>query len=334
MDLLLGRYPIDYRSEVLSVVMPVLRQGDSVCLVGLAGVGKSNLVHFIKQPEVKAHYWPAEEAEKTHILALSCGPGSQPADEVFEDMLMQALLAAQALEGPAFAPQINAAPWHVLREVLNRVCQQHGQRVVFLFDEFESLIAHQPAEFFERLRILRDDHRATGRLVYMVITHRLPHRTPNPSNFGASKFFELLRNGIYPLPPYRERDASLMLDVLLQRREPVPFSAQDRARLIAFSGGHSDLLKAIFYEIYPTLNASAHLLLKLAENSTGVRSSCEHIWTHLHPEEQVALRRLVSGNSVDPAMMQFLRYRGLLQSGSELTFFSPLFQQYTAHLTT
>lgn len=332
MDLLLGRYPIDYRSEVLSAIMPLLRQGDCVCLVGLAGVGKSNLVHFLRQPEVKVHYWPAEEADKTHILALSCGPGSQPADEIFEDMLMQALLVVNKLEGHAYAPQISAAPWHVLREVLNHLCQHHGQRVVFLFDEFESLIGHQMAEFFERLRSLRDDHRATGRLVYLTITHRLPHRTPNPNGFGASKFFELLRNGIYPLPPYRERDASVMLDVLLQRRDPVPISDQDRARLIAFSGGHSDLLKAIFYEIYPTLNASAHLLLKLTENSTGVRSSCEHIWSHLHPEEQDALRRLVSGGAVDPTMMQFLRYRGLLHANPTASFFSPLFQQFVASL--
>jgi hypothetical protein len=332
MDLLLGRYPIDYRSEVLSAIMPLVRQASCACLVGLAGVGKSNLVHFMQQPEVKAHYWPAAEAEQTHVLALSCGPGSQPAEEVFEDMLMPLLLVANDLEGRAVEPSLNAAPFHVLREVLNLVCQHHGQRVVFIFDEFESLIAHQPAEFFERLRSLRDDHRATGRLVYVVITHRLPHLAPNPSHFRASKFFELLRNSIYPLPPYRERDAATMLDVLLQRREAVPISNQDRSRLIAFAGGHSDLLKAVFYEIYPTLNASAHLLLKLAENSTGVRSSCEHIWTHLHPEEQAALRRLVGGSPVDPTMMQFLRYRGLLQAGPSPAFFSPLFQQFTAQL--
>lgn len=330
MDLLLGRYPIDYRSEVLSAIMPLLRQGDCACLVGLAGVGKSNLVHFMKQPEVKAHYWPAEEADKTHILTLSCGPGSQPAEQVFEDMLMQVLLIASDLEGHAFEPQLNAAPFYVLRKALNQVCQQHGRRVVFLFDEFESLIAHQPAEFFERLRTLRDDHRATGRLVYVVITHRLPHLTPNPSDFGNSKFFELLRNSIYPLPPYRERDASVMLDVLLQRRDPVPVSDQDRARLIAFSGGHSDLLKAMFYEIYPTLNASAHLLLKLVEKSTGVRSSCEHIWVHLHPEERDALRRLVRSGLVAPPMMQFLHYRGLLQPNPGAGIFSPLFQRFVA----
>lgn len=332
MDLILGRYPIDYRSEVVSVIFPLLRQGDCACLVGLAGVGKSNLVLFMRQPEVKAHYLPDDQADGLHILALSCAPGSQSADEIFQDMLMQLLPVARKLEGHPPEQQTNGSPFHAVREVLDVLCNQHCHKLVFLFDEFESLIAHQQADFFERLRSLRDDHRATGRLVYVVITHRLPHLVQNPSNFREGKFFELLRNGIYPLPPYGDRDALNMLNGLLQRRDPVPITDQDRTRLIVFSGGHSDLLKAVFYGIYPALNASAPLLLGLVENNTGVRSSCEHIWVHLHPEEQDALRQVVCGSPVDPGMMQFLRYRGLLRPGPGSGIFSPLFQQFIAQL--
>jgi len=295
-------------------------------------VGKSNLVHFMEQPEAKAHYLPADEAAFTQILHVSCNPGSQPADSLFKDMLAPLFSLASRLEGQAMDTPVAMSPFHALREVLQVVCQRHQHRVVFILDEFESLISHQPADFFERLRDLRDAHRTTGRVAYVVITHRLPHLAPNNRGFRESKFFELLRNNIYPLPPYRTQDALLMLEVLRQRRNSVSLSEQDRARLIAFSGGHSDLLKAIFFEVYPTPSVSAHQLLKLVESSTGIRSSCEHIWTHLHPEEQEALICLVSGRPIEPAMQQFLHYRGLLQSGASPAFFSPIFQQFTGQI--
>jgi hypothetical protein len=329
MALILGRYPLEYRSEVVSLLMASVQRGDSACVVGIAGTGKSNLVHFLAQAEVKQHYLPAGEASRTHFVPLSCLPGIQPKDSIFEAMNQWAWEIAKGLNqeledrSPA-----GVAPLQVLRGVLRMTGHGLNQRLVFVFDEFECLIRHQSPGFLDDLRTLRDDHRTSGNLVFIVLTHRLPQVVPGLEPLRASKFFGVIRDHIYPLTPYREADSQGMLDFLLQKEgNALRIPAQIRKRLIFFSGGHPALLGALFEELKPEFGVAAFTASTLPEKSR-IRDVCADIWQNLHTEEQVALCAIVQDQAIDPEMKTFLCRRGLLLNNPSSVFFSPLFRGY------
>ncbi len=283
MSLILDRYPIDYRSEVVSRLMPLIQHGESMCLVGLAGVGKSNLATFLQQPEVKAHYLPEPDAKRTEIVYLSCLPGGQPKDEVLSALLLRTWrIAARFEPGRPELPPTDRAPLYVLQNLLEDVCRVRNRRVVYILDEFESLIRHQPPGLFDDFRALRDEHRTSGNVVFVVITNRMPQLIPGPDRFSSGKFFQILRSNIFSLPPYRDTDADSMLDVLLKQAGYSAIDAQDRARLLRFSGGHSWLLAALFKQLAPTFHASARDYLPLVASSGRVNWVCEQIWLSLH----------------------------------------------------
>ncbi len=88
MTLILDRYPIDYRREVVENVFATTASGYSMCLVGLAGSGKSNLVTFTRQPEVVRHYAvDAPTAESTIVCWMSCLQAADSPARFYAEML-------------------------------------------------------------------------------------------------------------------------------------------------------------------------------------------------------------------------------------------------------
>jgi hypothetical protein len=347
MALIQGRYPLEYRSEIVRPLMLAVQQGGSACVVGLAGAGKSNLVHFLEQAEIREQYLPPEEAKRTHFISITCDCGNQGRQKIFEDMLARAWLVAkrEGFDLAASAPT-GASQLPTLRNFLRDLCGTHGQRLIYMFDEFEELIRHEPAGLFDELMALRYDHRASGNLVFLTITHRMPHLVPSRSAFGTSKFFEILRSHIYPLPPYRPDDARYALDAMLRKLDDLEIAPEQREQLIAVSGGHSGLLKAVLMTLSAQTNTvpsgpadrivkghvpSVLKLITLVNDDGPVRSACEHIWTHLHVEEQQALCAIVRHEGAPREMASFLQRRGLLRNCAPLTIFCPLLAEYVRH---
>lgn len=328
MALILDRYPLDYRSEIITRLTPLIQRGESMCLVGLAGVGKSNLATFLQQPEVKANYFKSE-AERTDVVYLSCLPGGQPKDEVLNGLLLRTWrVVSKAKPDLSELPSTDRAPLYALQNLLEDVCRVRNRRVVYVLDEFESLIRHQPPGIFDDFRALRDEHRTSGNVVFIIITNRMPQLVPGPDRFASGKFFQILRNNVFCLPPYRDVDADSMLNVLLKQDGNADIDAQDRARLLLFSGGHSWLLAALFKQLAPTFHASARDYLQLVTSSVRVNWVCEQIWLSLHAEEQQALQAIVRQQPVSEPMLGFLETRGLIRDRNTPVLFSPLFQEY------
>ncbi|MFN3335206.1 MAG: hypothetical protein ACK47M_22115 [Caldilinea sp.] len=172
---------------------------------------------------------------------------------------------------------------------------------------------------------MRDDHRTTGNLVYVLLMHRMPQVVAGSQPFVKSRLFEIVREQIHPLGPYSEEDALAMLDALCAKNS-MTISQANREKLCAFSGGHSGIMRAIFMAIRPHFDIPATKIARLATNDPGVAQACQHLWDHLHPEERFALLELVKGTSPDLAMKEFLIKRGLLKRGSG--FFSIVFEEF------
>lgn len=317
MALILERYPIDYRCEIVGEIMRHIQAGECFVLIGLAGAGKSNLVNFAKEREVIRHYLPAHMSERTHLVLLN-----GRSDGASREKLYQAMLTRVQELGNSEKPRGNAL--NSLRTELKNVCAE--QRVVFVIDEFEHLLQQQSVDFFDELRDLRDDHRTTRNLLFVIVTHRLPHALATAPAFAQSKFFELFRDHYYPLQPYRPSDAATMLDTLTQRANLQPLASETAQKLLTYSGGHSGLLYALFYELTPQFQIGEPKVM-LAK-SQKLREAGATIWSHLHSEEQDALRTLVTGGTIDADTTQFLIRRGLVKRSAPSTIFCPLFEEY------
>lgn len=331
MSLIGGRYPIGYRSALVSELMAVFQHGDSACLVGLAGTGKSNLARFLEDRQVARHYLPGSEADRIHFRRMECSAESTP-DEIYTHMAQH---VQQLLHGLGHAPSKPEVPGETplfrLSGLLKQLCTQEGQRLVFIFDEFERLAHHQQPPFLQGLRSLRDDHRTSRNLAYLLVTHRMPQLiTTQPALGKRGKLFELVREHLYALPPYSETDTQSMIDALVRQRnhKPAQLSQEARALLVNLSGGHSGLLAALFNEFYPDFTRSVQRMLHSAEQPSAIHRASDHIWHHLHAEEQQALQDLVHARPVPNEMVTFLSRRGLVTVKSTPTIFSPLLKEY------
>lgn len=321
MTLILERYPIDYRCEIVGEIMKHIQNGECFAMIGLAGAGKSNLINFAKERDVIRHYLPAELSEGTQLLLLNGRSEGASREKLYQAMLsrLQELGARSEAKGDVL---------NTLRSTLKDVCAQ--RRIVFVIDEFEYLIQRQPIDFFDELRDLRDDHRTTRNLLFLIVTHRLPHAIEEGTAFEKSKLFELFRDHYYPLQPYRQRDGEAMLDVLTQRAKLPTLSVETRQSLLSYSGGHSGLLYALFYEQTPQFQLGEPKAM-LAQ-SQKLRDANDTIWIHLHREEQEALKTLAQGGTLDADMAGFLIKRGLVQKNSPTALFCPLFDAYVRTL--
>lgn len=334
MTMIAGRYPPTYRSEVLEHLMPTVQHGDSACIVGLAGVGKSNLLRFIQQPDVLQRYLPATYARRTHFVCLHCLPGDQPCDQLYISIAQ--LLIDLALRIGLTPPELPDAlgAYRQLHLLLDFLCQKQGQRIVLVLDEFEALLRCQQSEFLESLRSLRDDQTGTNGLVFVVITHILPQLIAQEHPIRRGKFYALVKDHIFPLPAYSRADSDSMLDTLLKQKQ-LPVTRLDlatRANLYALTGGHSGLLKAIFEALHPGLTLARLNGRQLVATNGAVRDICDHIWRHLHRDEQRAVAQAVHGGVLPATTEEYLVRRGLLVRDSPPRLFSQLFAFYVADI--
>lgn len=327
MSLILDRYPFTYRRTTVQSIIKATQEGLSLCLVGLAGVGKSNLVHFLEQPEIHA-LLKREEASRTHFIGIPCAKDIGAPEDVYRS-LSSRLVALERQLGIRIARISEQTAFDDLRNHLKTLCRERNQRIVFILDEFEQLARNQPLELFEALRILRDDHRTTGNLVYVLLTHRMPQVVAGSQPFVKSRMSEIIRGQIHPLGPYNKEDALAMLDALCTKSE-MTISPENRDRLYVFSGGHSGIMRAIFMSIRPHFDIPGTKIVRLSTNEPGVAQACQHLWDHLHAEERSALLGLVRGAPPDLTMKEFLKKRGLLKPDS--VFFSIVFEEFVKNL--
>lgn len=330
------RYPLTFRAEIVSKLMGDIEQGVCACVVGLAGVGKSNLVRFMQKPETVRHYIrSAALADRIHLLSIDCSPGDQPRDELYREMdaCLRELARSKGWPLPAIGQE--ASPYETLRIRLKTFCQERNQRVVFILDEFETVLRKQPSGILEDLRRLRDDHRERANLLFIVITHILPHLVAHNPPLKETKFFELISEHIYGLGPYSRADADSMLDDRLEKKgaDPRVLSPEQRTVLYDLSGGHSRLLRALFDEQYPTFPMTPPDPAQLLQTLPAIRMACQHVWNHLHMDEQRLLRSVATGAAISSVEEAYLLRRGLLRRGaSGAILFSPIFREYVRTL--
>ena len=335
-----GRYTAAYRAVEARQVMGWIKAGESGCLIGLRGAGKSNFLRFVLSHTARQHYlgqgWADFSLVLIDLLALT-----EYAEWAVFELILDRLIAqlASMKISPATNTEIEALHREVTqtrsaltaRQAIERcvamLCLSPARRIVLLLDEFDAVFRKLDPSLFRCLRAIRDAHKDQVSILVIVTNDLTLQRGDLPE---VEHFYRLVSRNVCGLGPYSEADARQMIGHISARRS-IALSAEDTTHLIALCGGHAGLIKASLSLIWSEQQARSleEIASALGDEST-VQAECQKMWDGISDSEQIALGALVNGEAVDPEALRRLKRKGLVRQGQPepLGLFSPLFADY------
>jgi DNA-binding winged helix-turn-helix (wHTH) protein len=333
------RYPPNYRSTEARQVMGWIKAGQSGCLVGLRGAGKSYFLYFLVRQDVRQRYlgpnwadfifvlvdllalteyteWAACELMLDRLLGQLCPPTIEP--KVAEEM--------RALHQEAVRTRDLFTAERALERCVGALCQRPTRRVVLLFSKFDTVFRTLDASLFRCLRAIQNAHK--GQVSYVVaVANYLASLRDDLTQ--VDPFYRLVSRNVCSLGPSDAADASYMIHYESAQRSAA-LSKEDTARLIALSGGHAGLIKAILSLLWDVrYGGKLEELAPALSDEPAVQAECRKVWGSLSEGEQAGLCALVSEGETDPRALRQLAYRGLIRESQSPPFiFSPLFADF------
>ena len=275
------------RENEISQIMGLLRNGQSVSLIGPRRIGKSSLLIHLSRPEVQQA--AGLKSGKTLFLLLDCQElGGSPPEEVYEAICFGLENAAQD-SGLVLKPSNqDSGTYRALDRLLHQISQM-GSSVVVLLDEFELLAAneHLTPYFFARLRGLTTKYG----LAYLTASQRPLFAITAEEEILSSPFFNIFVT--LPLGLYSDEEAHSLFSKRLAGNE-IAFSAELASYLLRLVGPHPFFLHLAGYHTYQAL-ASDKALTKTkfyqldAAIEVEADSHLGYLWQNLSPEEQYTL---------------------------------------------
>jgi len=329
-----SRYLPTYRERELSVCCDYARKGKSLCFVGIAGSGKSNIVKALTQDRaIKARYLLNDEVDTVHFAAVDANTWQGTPQHLWEMMLSALFDASKTLPQPVFDAKITylSDDEKMRRRVqltIDHICQRLDQRLMIILDDFDTVLMQGPLPMLEQFNLFRSAGNRE-RLSYLVFTKRLPHMLGRRFEFETRcKFYDLFRTDIFALEPYTQDDARQMVHHL-NRQLPEPLPNGVLGSMLWLGGGHARLLKVVFdswvKQAPPAGNQIDYFVAQ-----ADVQEECRRVLAGLHPQERAAAIRLAQGQSRgdDDDTLDHLRRRGLLLDIAQGKWFSPLWAEY------
>ena len=279
------------REAEIAQTLDLLRNGQSVSLIGPRRIGKSSLLLHLGQPTVRA----AHRLDPPHSLfvMLDCQElAGSPPEEVYE-LMLDGLLEAATVAGLALETAGQPGTYRALDRALQQVYAQ-GVSVVVLLDEFELLAANQHLTpyFFARLRGLTTKYG----LAYLTASQRPLFAITAEEAVLSSPFFNIFVT--VPLGLFSEAEAHELFARRLSRTA-VTFPDELTRYLMWLVGRHPFFLHIAGYHAMQALIARearpvaqpADFALPLLDGPIEVEAESHlgYLWQNLSPEEQHVL---------------------------------------------
>ena len=325
-----------------------MQAGESASIIGISGVGKSNLFNHIRDPYTQAHYL-GELDGRTIILRANFHYVPDFTDRSIYSLLLEQL---EMLDGDANRLGLTSADvekisqYHELlldakddilkvqryfKLALRVLLANSERRLVFLFDQFDDVYQQADERLFANLRGLREAYKY--RISYLVFTRDM---MPNLLELDPAReeFYELLASNIMGLKPYAKTDAMSVLERVAGRNK-INLTDQRREQLYRLAGGHAGLLRAALLAAHQlnldTQQSPEKTAVTLLKNP-GVELECDKLWRSLSTHEQRILMAKAQkmASSADEAIVYQLQVKGLLGEEDTAVIFSPIFAQFIA----
>jgi DNA-binding winged helix-turn-helix (wHTH) protein len=341
------RYTRTYRAAEARQVMGWIEAGQSGCLIGLRGAGKSNFLQFLLREYVGQQYLGRDYADFIFVL-IDLLALTECAEWAVYELVLDRLLPQlrpleiqeetvkemESLHREVTRSKDPLTAQRAVERCLGLLCRRPAQRIVLLFDEFDAVFRTFDPSLFRCLRAIRDAHK--GQVSYVVVvTDDLACLREDLTE--VEHFYRLVSRNVCGLGPYNEEDARQMICYLASQIS-TEFNERDTAHLIALSGRHAGLLKAILSLLWDAhlegggSTGLAEVLARIApalKDEPAVQAECRKVWASLSESEQAALRTLAGGTQTDPHTLLPLKRKGLVREDQPASpLFSPLFVDF------
>jgi hypothetical protein len=275
------------RQAEIDQVLGLLRNGQSVSLIGPRRIGKSSLLLHLARPETRRSH--QLDFPNTLFLLVDCQElGGSPPEEVYEALLTE-LLERSRQAGCAIEDVERYGTYRSLDRVLAQLSQLNVD-VAVLLDEFELLAAnpHLTPYFFARLRGLTTKYG----LAYLTASQRPLFDITADEEILSSPFFNIFVT--LPLGLYSEEEAR---DLLHKRLEGtgIDFAPALHDHLLSLAGYHPFFLHIAGYHAFQAvlqgkqLQTDGDLFAMDAPIEVEADSHLNYLWQNLTVEEQYAL---------------------------------------------
>lgn len=315
--------PISFRQGEVLQLLNWVRAGESASIVGVSGMGKSNLFNYLLDPAVQAAcLGPA--ASHYLFVRVNFHDGPDFSDRTVYSLILEQLEWRTEGVEPYHEALLDSGRdslkvQRYFKLAIRPVMADPQRHLVLLFDQFDELYQQGEDRLFATLRGLRESYKY--RLSFLAFSRdslpMLAEMSP-----GREEFYELLATNLLGLQPYNRDDSLQLLQRLTSRHHlSVPPAVADQ--LFALSGGHAGLLRATCLAVLQGGAAPEGNLL----SQPAVSHECQKLWHSLSLEEQQTLANIAWNRPAGEGLaQQRLQLKGLLTSSN--TLFSPLFGQF------
>lgn len=345
------KFPLDYRAREMQTLAQWIAAGVSGAVVGLPGVGKSNLLSFLYQrPDALRHYLPAAidaivlvPVALNSLLETTLGALYRLFVRSFYERREYFTLPLQAKITEAYrAVSIQPDTFlaqGVLRDLLFAF-EGSATRIVLVLDRFDVSYRLWTPEMRDTLRDLRDKTRDT--LTYILgVGRNLAYLDEIALSHDLHR---LLATHHCYVGPLSEADARNLIARRLALSAISP-TATEITHMLALTGGYPTLLKMVCHWWLMTLNKpSVDQWLPSLRAEMTMQKRLADIWRALTQAEQQVLFSLQQGNTsgvngaMAPAQQAATIFTTLLdkglcfRAGANLQIFSLLFADYIAQM--
>jgi len=337
---------LTFRNIEVKQLLNWLHAGESASIVGVSGVGKSNLFNHLLDSEVQKyhlerklddfifvrvnfHYLPDFSNRSIYSLILE-------QFELLGDWVEQAGLESTIIDKieEQHEALLNAGDdllkvQRYFKVALRLLLANSQRKLVLLCDQFDDIYQEADDRLFANLRGLREAYKY--RLSYLIFTRDVLTSLA-PMAPGREEFYELLAPNVMGLKPYNQEDAKLLLARVADRNQWTVETPIEES-LFKLTGGHAGLLRAAFMAINQNDVALKDDVEETAESLLtvpNIESECGKIWNSLTVEEHQALAYRVHDlpSEDDVSAVKRLQLKGLLDEETGRRLFSPLFAAY------
>ncbi len=321
------RYLPTYRQDELALITSYARRGESLCLVGVAGIGKSNIVRILRSDNDFKTRYLGNDVARIRFAAVDINRWQRTPVHLWRLMLEAAQAATTDLPPP---PASAIVPMSEEERICQRlqnhidwVCQSQQRQLVFVLDDCDLMLSSGPLSMIDNLNTFRDAGNP-GKLSYLLFTKRLPHVLGRPLELGASKFYDLIKRSIFALGLYSFADARQMMRYLNAQAES-PLRREELAHIEHLGGGHSGLLRTIF-DTWLRSTPDRQDMIGFFARQTDIQAECHRILRGLHEQEREVAVRFSRGRlgADDAPLLEHLVRRSLILERNPPIWFSPL----------